>query len=830
MSGVEGKISNTIFNSQDSISTPDFTAPGSVKSLAPPRLFALDQRHRIMFCTNCHSIFRGAMTYRPWNACGGEDAEAKDTWTAYHKYEIPYQDLSIAATKCHCCHYILQDSKDRHHPTVPAEQDLHVSMKIEFDEDGIGVGWGTLKVSVKFYDDDDDCYSYDESYSDDDNYIDDYSYSDDNYNDNDIYNDNDNYREDEDPDKDIYNDNDNYSEEEDPFFADIMFSISRRDDPVLSERSQGEHPWFGDSHMVPTTSHVPMNNTGSEYTAEFVKRCLEHCKSHHRNCQPDSTGARWYPTRLIEVLEESTFRVIETSETVPTGPYATLSHCWGESRIITATTNNISSLKKHIPLLDLPKTFSDALQFIRAIGISFIWIDSLCIIQDSVKDWEYESRTMLQVYRHAECNLAAAISENSHGGLFSERNHAILPTGWFEIENNIPRLKGAYCAVPYGHVGSSYFKHAFEEQIGSSRLISRGWVFQERAASRRIIAFGRDHVFWDCAGGLESDVLPSHRINLYHYSDEENRVGSGSRVMGMAVPKVLSPGVPKSFYSLEEALLAWQFIMKRYSACDFTFNKDKPVAILGVARMMSDALKAQPTGISTAYWAGLWLQDMYRQLAWRVGRTGLHKNRHAPSWSWLSIDGPVEGVWSPDLDPESSGRWVSAVATVVSPGDETMISNSSFCNISSDLRIWCNLYLLDVTEPLAAASSAAEKPYTSLVYLDSDDIGTDRLHFLPLTYNDEVFINPHGLFNGILLQPEDNRPGVYRRCGSAKLSLRKTTLKLSRKRMKDFSNKLRSKKNGTGRRILRQLGKVPSPVDFTYEKYDAKMGYLIRII
>lgn len=172
-------------------------------------------------------------------------------------------------------------------------------------------------------------------------------------------------------------------------------------------------------------------------------------------------------------------------------------------------------------------------------------------------------------------------------------------------------------------VPDAYFKDAFEEQIGSSRLMSRGWVFQERAASRRVIAFGRDQVFWDCSEVLESDILPSYPIRLYYYMD--NSLTPQLR-MGMAVPKHLSPGVPQSFNSFDEGLVTWQFLVQRYSACAFTFNKDRPVAMLGVAQMMSNALNSQPAAISTAYWAGLWLQDMHRQLAWNAVHTGLRKN------------------------------------------------------------------------------------------------------------------------------------------------------------------------------------------------------------
>lgn len=336
-----------------------------------------------MFCANCSLIFRQSITYRPWPV--GDDT-VEDTWTAEHSYTIPYQDLLTTAEECHCCHQILRESQSHHHSTVPPERKIYISMKLHFDMDA----WGTLGINVNFRKKN-SCRK--------------------------------NSRKNQ-PRKNQSRNN--------KFLGSFEFS-------VLGRRR------FCDSQKVPVTGHFPADNTGSDYTAGFVNKCLEHCKSHHPSCQIEAMEALWYPTRLVEVLGDNAARVIETSETVPVGPYATLSHCWGKSRMITATTENIGRLKKRSAMLDLPKTFSDALQFIKAIGISLIWIDSICIIQDSVQDWASESRTMLQVYRLAECNLTAAVSEDSHGGLFLERNHANLPSGWYQFDTNVPELQGLLC-------------------------------------------------------------------------------------------------------------------------------------------------------------------------------------------------------------------------------------------------------------------------------------------------------------------------------------------------------------------------------------------------
>jgi hypothetical protein len=108
------------------------------------------------------------------------------------------------------------------------------------------------------------------------------------------------------------------------------------------------------------------------------------------------------------------------------GPYVSLSHCWGRVKPLTLTTGTLDQFLHGIDLTLVPATFLDAFKLTRAIGIRFIWIDSLCIIQNSLDDWEHEAGTMLRVYQNAYCNIAATHSRNSSQGLFRSRNPKAL--------------------------------------------------------------------------------------------------------------------------------------------------------------------------------------------------------------------------------------------------------------------------------------------------------------------------------------------------------------------------------------------------------------------
>ncbi|CZR40426.1 uncharacterized protein FPRO_05326 [Fusarium proliferatum ET1] len=145
---------------------------------------------------------------------------------------------------------------------------------------------------------------------------------------------------------------------------------------------------------------------------DMLGNWLRQCQADHRECRHDSTTH--IPTRLVDVgtLESSTVRLIETKHGFQ-APYLTLSHCWGRNvNIFRRTTGgNLEILSKN-----LPRTFRDAITVTRKLGFTYLWIDSLCIIQGDKVDWERESSNMASIYSKGILNLAASYSPDSHGG------------------------------------------------------------------------------------------------------------------------------------------------------------------------------------------------------------------------------------------------------------------------------------------------------------------------------------------------------------------------------------------------------------------------------
>lgn len=230
-------------------------------------------------------------------------------------------------------------------------------------------------------------------------------------------------------------------------------------------------------------------NTGSEANFALVNEWMNRCKKNHTICGQLSQNSRpWYPTRLLEVGPLGTLRLRVTEINPPTGPYVTLSHCWGSAIFLKLTLQNIESLKAGMSRSTLPKTFRDAIYITQKLGVKYLWIDSLCIIQDSVDDWRQEAATMGRVYQHALCNIAATAASESSVGCFWDRNPLLAQVCKVDLTWELP-VKGSYYCLD----GSLWPRN-----IGEAPLNRRGWVVQERILSPRILHFGAQQLFWEC--------------------------------------------------------------------------------------------------------------------------------------------------------------------------------------------------------------------------------------------------------------------------------------------------------------------------------------------
>ena len=150
-----------------------------------------------------------------------------------------------------------------------------------------------------------------------------------------------------------------------------------------------------------------------------VKSWIDECGHKHRLCPLLTGEPNALPTRVLKITrKQAGFEVRLYEGNGKKLRYTTLSHCWGKDQPIKTTKANLSDHLREVKWPLLPKTFQDAVIITHGLGIEYLWIDSLCIVQDDMNDWGKESAEMKNVYGYSYLTIAAAAGEDSRHGLF----------------------------------------------------------------------------------------------------------------------------------------------------------------------------------------------------------------------------------------------------------------------------------------------------------------------------------------------------------------------------------------------------------------------------
>lgn len=345
----------------------------------------------------------------------------------------------------------------------------------------------------------------------------------------------------------------------------------------------------------------------------------------------DSEQAK-LPTRLIDVGSRQSphLKLCEGHEA--RGWYAALSHCWGDSPSVHSKLELAThrGMKDHIDMRSLPRSYRDAVEVARLFDIQYLWIDSLCIIQDDTEDWDREASKMASVYENALFTIAAASSRDSEGGLFT-----------------------AGCSRPFvsfRHLDRSLsvYRHGSYSSIKESALNNRAWALQEWILSPRIVHFTADGVFWECTSHVaaSNNDLDLYVTHLTHHLNPKIHKEEGE-VFSMRARAAIS-GSLQTWTGIYEI---WARLVEDYSSRKLTYPTDKFVGLAGLTR----ALTSRVTDIPIA---GLWRADFHLGLLWSVESRKSLRTQHVdfkrykapecrgalpniPSWSWASVDGPV---------------------------------------------------------------------------------------------------------------------------------------------------------------------------------------------
>ena len=254
---------------------------------------------------------------------------------------------------------------------------------------------------------------------------------------------------------------------------------------------------------MPRTTYPPAENTGSKESLALCSQWLKSCVDHHSACERFRPASLqdWNPTRLVFVgtQDDPALRLCEGSAIHHRVRYLTLSHCWGtrpHRKVLTQ--RKLASWIREIPRGEIMRTFRDTIDVTRALGVQYVWIDSLCIIQDSESDWLSESIFMSNVYRFSYCNIAAAHAGSDAMGIFMTRKPPKLekepPLYKFDHESALPPFDWSAIDLKFlnkpaddHHKSGEKFAGPYEESeyhraweaLRKSPLYKRAWVVQE---------------------------------------------------------------------------------------------------------------------------------------------------------------------------------------------------------------------------------------------------------------------------------------------------------------------------------------------------------------
>ncbi|KAL9112220.1 MAG: hypothetical protein Q9187_007804, partial [Circinaria calcarea] len=280
----------------------------------------------------------------------------------------------------------------------------------------------------------------------------------------------------------------------------------------------------------------------------------------------------------------------------------------------------------------MPLTFKHAIAIARRLGYQYLWIDSLCIVQDSDEDWMRESAMMGQIYSFSQCTIAATGSSNSHGGCFVKRKPLELQP--CRISGNILSAQNASEDL-YLY---DWHTERFSEELADAPLNSRAWVLQERILSPRVLHYNGRQLFWECKRYDACEAFPQglsidyNRYNGRAPTNFKKVLASGTRAMP-------ERGLSEDCSPKDMMYLDWHSVVESYSTADLTKARDKLVAISGLAREWRLRL-------GNEYFAGLWKNDLHRELLWHMqlleeGTRKRTSTYRAPTWSWASFDAKV---------------------------------------------------------------------------------------------------------------------------------------------------------------------------------------------
>ncbi|KUJ19941.1 HET-domain-containing protein [Mollisia scopiformis] len=383
----------------------------------------------------------------------------------------------------------------------------------------------------------------------------------------------------------------------------------------------------------PAAKYVPGRRQGKELTSAAVNVIhdwLEECHDKHKFCPKHLV--RELPRRVVDVGRQGEVSLprLHISKPGEKGEYAALSYCWGEDPQTMTTAATLSTYIQCLPS-NLSNSISDAITVCRKLGVRYLWVDALCIIQDDETDKAGQLSSMGTIYKQALFTIAAAGVAQASDSFLKGKGSNFDPTFAhlpFFVDDSI-------C----GEV--QIIEHGFRDVVpeDSQPLFSRGWTLQEMLLSPRLLIFDTNQLLLKC-GELRFKPVQTTYLSYEDYSCPD----MPSAVLGEPNDDTsLGTWGSKSMTRREEMQAStWAALVKEYSRRDLSFMSDRLPALAGVVAELSNSW-------GDRYVVGFWESSIIQHLAWSTNKYGgfdrkttfkgvnYDKPTGSPSWSWSTV-------------------------------------------------------------------------------------------------------------------------------------------------------------------------------------------------
>ncbi|XP_014552934.1 hypothetical protein COCVIDRAFT_109008 [Bipolaris victoriae FI3] len=423
-------------------------------------------------------------------------------------------------------------------------------------------------------------------------------------------------------------------------------------------------------------AETPLQNTGLMIARSLIKNCLDNHATCSRRSKPTTL-----PKRILDLsagddpktlrLHESEY--IQDERRYEHGEYIALSHVWGTTKGIPKTTlETIQSYKKCIPWSILPRTYQEAIFLTRALGFRWLFIDSLCLIQDDVHEKLEDSLRMDEIFGDAFLTIAATSASDSS-------SHPLFPPKTQPLKIQAADVKGSMHKINVREQPSHYsFKapsngnahmnewelpfNVTEEANADTPLLVRAWPYTERMLSTRVLHFTKSEMILECRQGYQCecgriedsafDSRPTDQVKqefgkvlaetLHQPQQNNGNSHLGHNRMDSVTNQLASTNLTNGAHQellrkREETLQLWSSMITEYTARHLTYDSDRLIAAASMAKALSPTLQS-------GYIAGQWTFSTLG-LLWYPNdssccrRPQLGQGQNVPSWSWASVEG-----------------------------------------------------------------------------------------------------------------------------------------------------------------------------------------------